>query len=251
VTDNPPKTGESAVQLAPPPPSAKPELESFRTSVPEAGGTARPTFLATTLGIAKKDRQVFVAYAYRLYPTPDYRKVYDRVAKNLGLKFVFADEKITDLHILQKIANMILESRFSIFDITGWNPNVTLELGLAYGFKEQAFIAFDPSKTPLEDVPADIRGLDRLQYSNFTELEEKLTQLAIQEFPPLQLPDPVAPVRERIRSTLSQAPGLTAAEIAQSLGIQVGYSRFVIATMMKENELVATGNTKGTRYRLP
>ncbi|HTT45660.1 MAG TPA: hypothetical protein VMH38_06555, partial [Thermoplasmata archaeon] len=146
---------------------AQPSLASTAV-VPEQ------TFLATVLPTRKIPRQVFVAYSYKLYPTVDYRRVYERVGDTFDVKFLFADEKITDLHILQKIANMILESQFSIFDISGWNPNVTLELGLAYGFRERAYIAFDPAKTPVDDVPADIRGVDRIQYSSYTELEEKL-----------------------------------------------------------------------------
>jgi hypothetical protein len=81
-----------------------------------------PAFLATVLPTTKIERQVFVAYSYKLYSSPDYRKVYERVANIFDLQFVFADEKISDLHILQKIANMIATSSFSMFDISGWNP---------------------------------------------------------------------------------------------------------------------------------
>ena len=236
-------------------PSSPTPARPVRAAVPAVATPGpvppRAAFLAIALPVAKKDRQIFVAYSYRLYSTPDYRKVYERVGKAFDISFVFADERITDLHLLQKIANMILESKFSIFDISGWNPNVTLELGLAYGFREQAFITFDPSKTSTEDVPADLRGLDRLQYGNLTELEDKLRTLCVQEFSPLQVPDPVGPLRTRIRSTLSQAPGLRVTEIAKSLGISVGYAQFGVAEMMKNSELVSTGHKRGTRYRLP
>src|SRR5215212_6916305 len=96
---------------------------------------------------SKEQRQVFVAYSYRLYPTRDYRRVYKNLEKAFGVSFVFADEKISNLHILQKIVNYIRQSRFGIYDISGWNPNVTLELGLALGMNERTFIAIDPSKT--------------------------------------------------------------------------------------------------------
>jgi hypothetical protein len=76
-------------------------------------------------------RQIFVAYAYNIYPQADYRKIFAALEKTYGVKFIFADEKITNLHILQKIISYIDASDFSLFDISGWNPNVTLELGLA------------------------------------------------------------------------------------------------------------------------
>ncbi|MCX7902851.1 MAG: hypothetical protein N2483_11385, partial [Burkholderiaceae bacterium] len=80
----------------------------------------------------RNPRQIFVAYPYTLYDTSDYRKPYKELSKAFNVQFVFADEKITTLHILQKIADYIRSSRCGIYDISGWNANVTLELGLAY-----------------------------------------------------------------------------------------------------------------------
>jgi hypothetical protein len=71
-------------------------------------------------------RQIFVAYAYSLYDRRDYRRVFTGLEKTYGVKFIFADEKITNMHILQKIISYIKTSDFSLFDISGWNPNVTL-----------------------------------------------------------------------------------------------------------------------------
>jgi hypothetical protein len=56
---------------------------------------------------SRNPRQIFVAYSYKLYPKADYRKVYQELSKAFQVEFVFADEKITNLHILQKIANYI------------------------------------------------------------------------------------------------------------------------------------------------
>ena len=88
---------------------------------------------------AKKPRQVFVAYSYRLYDPRDYRRAFETVGKAFAVDFIFADEKISSLHILQKIANLIRESQFGVYDITGWNPNVTLELGLALWYGRARF----------------------------------------------------------------------------------------------------------------
>ena len=44
---------------------------------------------------ARKPRQIFVAYSYRLYPKDDYRRVYNELKRAFQVDFVFADEKIT------------------------------------------------------------------------------------------------------------------------------------------------------------
>lgn len=209
--------------------------------------TAPAPILATTLPTGKKPRQVFVAYSYKLYSTPDYRAVYARVGKALGVEFVFADEKITNLHILQKIANFIRESQFAVYDISGWNPNVTLEFGLSLGYGEKAYIAIDPTKTPVEDVPADLRGLDRLQYNSFSELEAGLARLIGQEFPPEKKADPIAELREQVLQMLEQTPGLSRSDVATALGISPELASLVLGQMVG-TELDAKGEKRGRRY---
>ncbi len=77
------------------------------------------TFIDVSLSsLAKKPRQVFVAYSYRHYDKKDYRRAFDNIGKAFEVEFVFADEKISSLHIPQKIANYIRESQFGIYDIT-------------------------------------------------------------------------------------------------------------------------------------
>jgi hypothetical protein len=112
---------------------------------------------------AKPTRQVFVAYSYRAYPKEDDRRVFDDSAETYSVGFVFADEKITNMHILQKIISYIRGSDFAVFDISGWNPNVTLELGIAMASGDNWYIAFNPEKTELDEVPADLRGIDRIE----------------------------------------------------------------------------------------
>src|SRR3954469_12426683 len=94
-------------------------------------------------------RSIFVAYAYNIYDRRDYRGVFVQLEKAYGVKFIFADEKITNMHILQKIISYIKASDFSLFDISGWNPNVTLELGVALAMSENWYICFNPEKTDL------------------------------------------------------------------------------------------------------
>lgn len=166
------------------------------------------------------------------------------------MKFVFADAKITDLHILQKIADFIMESRFGIFDISGWNPNVTLELGLAYGLRERAYIAVDPAKTPMEEVPADLRGIDRIQYSSYTQLQEGLTRLLEQEFPVLATAtkeDPLAEMQQRLLDRMRPRVGYTMGDISRILGVNTKVARVVVDPLLGKH-VEARGERRGKRY---
>lgn len=137
-----------------------------------------------TAGIRMSDsdatrRQVFVAYSYGLYPGPEFRQVFDRVGMKTGTAFIFADTRLTNEHILDKITRMIHEADYSVFDISDWNPNVTLELGIARESGRPWYITIDPSRSTggIREAPADLRGFDRIQYSSFDELERGLIRL--------------------------------------------------------------------------
>jgi len=198
-------------------------------------------------------KQVFVAYSYRLYPKDDYRKHYKELEERYDVTFIFADEKITNMHIMKKIETYIRGSDFSIFDISGWNPNVTLELGFAMAIGDQWFIAIDPSKTDVNEVPSDLRGLDRIQYSSYTELAGKLTALLEQRYPKKArgtIDNYLEERRGEIRDLLAQNPGMTVVSMAQVLQIEVPVAQLAIRPMYDSGELATTGNRKGMKYYL-
>lgn len=196
-------------------------------------------------------KQVFVAYSYRLYPKDDYRKIYKGLEEKYDVTFIFADEKITNMHIMKKIETFIRGSDFSIFDISGWNPNVTLELGFAMAVSEQWYIALDPSKTETKEVPSDLRGLDRVQYSSYTEFENKLSILMEQRYPPRPRASIDGFLEERrteVRGLLETHPGLNVITIAQLLRMEVPVAQLVVKPMVDAGELETTGVKKSTKY---
>ncbi|MFZ5638356.1 MAG: hypothetical protein ACOY82_17400 [Pseudomonadota bacterium] len=198
-------------------------------------------------------KQVFVAYSYRLYPKDDYRKLYKELEEKYDVTFIFADEKITNMHIMKKIETYIRGSDFSIFDISGWNPNVTLGLGFAMAIGDQWFIAIDPSKTDVNEVPSDLRGLDRIQYSSYTELAGKLTALLEQRYPKKArgtIDNYLDERRAEIRDLLAQNPGMTVISIAQVLQIEVPVAQLALRPMSDSGELETAGNRKGMKYYL-
>lgn len=216
----------------------------------KSSAIAKPKARRST-GKAKQSRQIFVAYSYRLYPKDDYRKPFKELQKKYGVTFIFADEKITNMHIMKKIESYIRGSDFSIFDISGWNPNVTLELGFAMAINDEWFVTIDPKKTTVDEVPSDLRGLDRIQYSSFTELGAKLTALLDQRYAKKErtsIDDYLTEQRSEIKKLLKRNPGLTITAIAQLLQIEVPVAQLALKPMA--DSLETSGRRKGMQYFL-
>ncbi len=198
----------------------------------------------------RNPRQVFVAYPYTIYDKADYRRPYKELAKAFDVQFVFADEKITTLHILQKIADYIRSSRCGIYDISGWNANVTLELGLAYGMNEKAYIIANPKQHSAGEVPSDLRGIDRLQYQSFAELQAALEKILTQEFPiqpTHRVEDQLSELRSQVLSLIKESEGLKMTDIASLLGVSVDVAKVVVHPLVGK-ALRTEGVRKGTRY---
>ena len=120
----------------------------------------------------KRDR-VFVAHPFAdPFPVTDFRRSVDGVLKACDLAADYADQELTSAHILKKICRLIQECRFGIYDLTGWNANVALELGLAIGLQRPMVLLLDTRQS--SDMPADLRGLDHIQYRSMSQLEQEL-----------------------------------------------------------------------------
>lgn len=195
--------------------------------------------------------QIFVAYSYRHNRKAEYRRIYRHLEKKYPVVFIFADEKITNLHILQKIESYIRGSEFSIFDITGWNPNVTLELGIAYALDTDWYIAINPNRTRIQEVPSDIRGIDRIQYRNYYELEGLLSILLEDRFPRQEtgsLSTSMDAFKRRAIKILRIHPGLLMSEIATLLGVEVAAAQTVIGELVDVKRVRFEGQRRGRRY---
>jgi hypothetical protein len=200
------------------------------------------------MAAAADNRTIFVAYPWNLYTNrTNYKKAYTKLSKALSVEFVFAEDKLADEHVLEKIEKMISDTAFGIYDVSQWNPNVALEYGLARGLKARAFIAFNPEKTNISDVPADVRGYDRLQYTDLDELSERVATLIAQELgtgPPAE--DPLEADRARLLELIRSEPGQTAVELAQNFPQGLDYVQLLVRR--SSGEFTTKGQTRATRY---
>ncbi len=193
-------------------------------------------------------RLIFVAYPWSLYDDRDYyKKAYLDLQKPLNVKFVFAEERVTNGHVLDKIIDMINGAEFGIYDVSTWNANVTLEYGVARGLNAKAYIAFNPDKTDLADVPSDVKGYDRLQYTSLTELSDKVSTVVAQEFGTGgRVADPLDEASERLVAQIRKTPGKTARQLAELLGERIDLVQLLLRRTASQWR--TTGATRGVRY---
>ena len=94
----------------------------------------------------------------------------DRHGVDTDKKLFKADEQYSNYGILCKICRGIQESQNIIINLSGRNPNVMFELGLAYGLNKTVFLIKDENSAEI----SDLKGLEYTQYSNATDLANKL-----------------------------------------------------------------------------
>src|SRR5262249_34340610 len=158
------------------------------------------------------------------------------------------------MHILQKIISYIRGSDFSLFDISSWNPNVTLELGIAIATSQADwYICFNPAKTDVGEVPSDIRGLDRIQYTSFTDLEDRLSVLLDQRYPrstQRSVDDYFESSKQQVLDLLRKQPGLRVNEIADILNMNKKMAQVVVSQLVTDGQLRMEGKTRAAKYVL-
>ena len=118
----------------------------------------------------KRIRTIFVAYPYKFGRR--YREALDARFSGSGIEFRYADEKLLNAHVMEKIRRMMSEADVSLFDVTDNNANVFLELGHALGANEPGFVVINNSA--VASLSADLTGWDQLRYTDFDDLAEKL-----------------------------------------------------------------------------
>jgi hypothetical protein len=90
--------------------------------------------------------------------------------EELQLRCYRADEVYKPEPIIETILRGIITSELIIADVTGRNPNVFYELGIAHAVKDSCIIV-TPS---MEDVPFDLRHLRCIVYENSLKGAEEL-----------------------------------------------------------------------------
>jgi hypothetical protein len=199
---------------------------------------------------APPDRHIFVAYPWDLYPDRTaYKRAYTTSERALNVKFDFAEQRVSTGTVLEKIVEMIESAALGIYDVTGWNANVTLEYGVAVGLGSTRFIAFNPASTDVNDVPSDVRGYDRLQYGDLDELSTAVEDLVVQELGTGGAAiDLLESDRRAVIQVIREHPNETLRGLTDLTGLKKDYVQLLLRR--STSELTVTGATRGTRYSL-
>lgn len=118
-------------------------------------------------------KEFFVAHSFTTQYKDDLRRaVEDALCGHLDdFKPYYADKEIRKGHIfVDKIIPKIKSTEFGIYEITEQSPNVFLELGAAIALGRTYYILCRKGSK----IPADLKGLDRIEYKSFLELTEQL-----------------------------------------------------------------------------
>lgn len=67
--------------------------------------------------------------------------------------------------IIERIEEGVARSRFVIADLSGWNPNVVYEVGLAIGISKPILLLCDSKHFEERSVPFDFAPYPLIQYS--------------------------------------------------------------------------------------
>jgi len=109
---------------------------------------------------------VFVGHPFAgRFPVKKFRAIF----KELPFQVIYGNTHLQTKHLLQLMKGNIAKADYSIFDLSNWNSNVALELGLAEGLKKKPtrtyYILLNTKRS--KEVPSDIRGIQRLEYTSY------------------------------------------------------------------------------------
>src|SRR5262245_61383944 len=103
------------------------------------------------------------------YGAPFKFNAFKAALESIPFKWFYADTSLTTRQLLGVLRSYIKAADFCIFDISLWNPNVALEIGLADGLGAEYYILLDRNLS--KGVPADIQGIQRIEYASASGLD--------------------------------------------------------------------------------
>ncbi|WP_376690255.1 hypothetical protein [Wenzhouxiangella sp. EGI_FJ10409] len=112
------------------------------------------------------------------------------------------------------------------------------------------FISLNPTETELDDVPSDLKGVDRLNYTSFSTLEDELERLIAQMLPPAADPEAenfLTMLQDRIVELVNKSPGQTVTNISKAVGVNIDLAKLAVRNEL-DSRLRMKGKTRGARY---
>jgi len=137
----------------------------------------QPSRFLRAHGIAAKDLQpapdlIFVLTPFHEDFSDEFQAVV-QVGGELGFKVNRGDERTSEGDIFPQLLRLMVKARLVIANISGRNPNVFYELGIAHAI-DKPVILLAQSQT---DIPFDVRSKRIVFYQSTSELKERLSRM--------------------------------------------------------------------------
>jgi hypothetical protein len=146
-----------------------------------------------------KIQQVFIGCPFLNTIRKNYDSLKRDVEKETPLHVVLADTTAissTD-YLLEHITNLIRESAGCVFDVTGGNPNVSLEVGIAHALPADFLLTVKIRKPrtqkkaendlekvgEVKPIISDLQGRNRVEYKTYPTLKEQLLKRYLANLP--------------------------------------------------------------------
>lgn len=121
----------------------------------------------------EKKNKIFVAMPFNDAYKDSYEYAIKIVLNQTGNEHYKADNEISNKDVMCKICREIQICGKMIANISGHNPNVMLELGLAYGLGKEVIVIKDKNTTTI----SDLGSIEYIEYSHAGELQQKLYEI--------------------------------------------------------------------------
>ncbi|MBB3474258.1 hypothetical protein [Sphingomonas sp. BK345] len=119
--------------------------------------------------ISVDPKLVFVLTPFSQKERVTYKAIQD-VANRLAFRTVKSDDEFISGEILPHVVRLIVSARFIVANISGRNPNVYYELGIAHALGKPTILV----APTLDSVPFDLQSKYIVLFENLGELREKL-----------------------------------------------------------------------------
>lgn len=107
-------------------------------------------------------------------------KAFRKTLDKLPIAWYYADTSLKTKHLLEILTTYVKAVDYCVFDLSLWNPNVALELGLTEGLGRDYYILVNTKQS--KDVPSDLKGLQRVDYSSPTGFKEDSLFVSIAKY---------------------------------------------------------------------
>ncbi len=146
-----------------------------------------------------KTHQIFVGCPFLTAIRKNYDKLRQELEEETPLHVPLADTAAissTD-YLLEHITNLIRESAGCVFDVSGGNPNVSLEVGIAHALPSDFLLALYTRKPRAQSdaeralerqgetkaIISDLQGRNRIEYKTYKTLKEQLQSRYLNRLP--------------------------------------------------------------------